>query len=234
MIIPSHNHPSPTMRRNKPPCDRHRPPLGFTLVELTVAPGTARIAMRSIRFTLVELLVVIAIIGILASMVLPALSQAKKAGQSTVCVGNLKQIGVMLQSYSNDYNGRWPWGCTTMRQSEPTRTFLPTALNCDSPGKLKVFKCPNEREELFESEGASYFWNWPQMEFPDPATGQFLNSIYGQKKYYAGGSTKIDVAADNFAVFMDASYYHGKAGDRRSFNVLAASGRVATLADMKN
>lgn len=185
-------------------------------------------------FTLIELLVVIAIIGILASLILPALSQAKKSGQSAVCVNNLKQAGVMLQSYSNDYDGRWPWLCTTMSQSEPTRTFLPTALNCVSDKKRRIFKCPNEKEGLFESEGASYIWNWPQIEFPDPATNKFLNSVYGEKKYYAGGSTNTYVVADNFAVLMDASFYHGKAGNRHSFNVLAASGRVTTLSEMEN
>lgn len=192
-------------------------------------------------FTLVELLVVISIIGILASLVLPALSQAKKAGESAVCVSNLKQIGVMLQSYANEYDGRWPWNCTTSRSDMGTTvdavsltTFLPTALGCYSTGKLKIFKCPDEREGLFESEGSSYIWNWPQIQFPDPATGAFVNAVYGQKHYYAGGSTKTDVAADNFAVLMDASHYHGKAGDRHSFNALAASGRVAKLSDMKN
>lgn len=72
-------------------------------------PSNNRCCSRNLRaFTLNELLVVIAIIMLLAGILMPALSQARKSGRLSLCQSNLKQTGIAVTAYGADFEQRFP------------------------------------------------------------------------------------------------------------------------------
>jgi prepilin-type processing-associated H-X9-DG protein/prepilin-type N-terminal cleavage/methylation domain-containing protein len=113
------------------------------------------------KFTLVELLIVIAIIAILASMLLPALKNARMKAHEIRCISNLKQCGSSVMLYSTDFNGycvpaiseenSFSW--TTLRvrwfQALVELDYLPGTLDAMmEPNADFVWRCPSYKSTI--------------------------------------------------------------------------------------
>jgi len=119
--------------------------------------------MRKCAFTLIELLVVIAIIAILAALLLPALSRAKIQTQRSSCFNNLRQIGVLMQIYTDGNNDIFPahrnQGLVTSDANlSLTNWWGVTILNNDL-GQSNLFHDPALNATMQEN-GTTWQWNF--------------------------------------------------------------------------
>ncbi|MBN1765240.1 MAG: prepilin-type N-terminal cleavage/methylation domain-containing protein [Sedimentisphaerales bacterium] len=128
-------------------------------------------------FTLIELLVVIAIIGLLVSILMPALTGARKQAQSAACMSHLKQMGYATYYYAEDNKNYVPRG--TGGYNDPLVAqkrwfhllipYLDQDTRIDTSGvidysKVKIFRCPGYPAQK-DSVICYAINNWAEDEF---------------------------------------------------------------------
>jgi prepilin-type N-terminal cleavage/methylation domain-containing protein/prepilin-type processing-associated H-X9-DG protein len=189
-------------------------------------------------FTLVELLEVIAIIGILVSMILPAIQYARESARRTQCKSNLRQIGLSLTGYLDQQGPRgvFPAAARTPNTErmiaeslglEPKPSLF-DVLTTFCEGNLELFQCPSdfldersakisgggEYETYFEKEGLSYEY---ESKYAGKTRQDVLDRRDGQR-----GSGEVWVV-------YDFNAFHGSPGEDGSRNFVYLDGHVDAL-----
>lgn len=97
--------------------------------------------MKRTGFTLIELLVVIAIIAILAAILLPVLTEAKKTAQQSSCASNLKQLSTVFLMYVDNNNDTYP-----PHKGDTANTYYYMSMNTVQSfiKNPKIQMCPND------------------------------------------------------------------------------------------
>jgi len=132
-------------------------------------------------FTLIELLVVIAIIAILAAILFPVFAQAREKARQITCVSNLKQIGLGVLQYTQDYDGVVPATNTPGESYEAS--YIVAARLQPYLKSFGIFKCPDSTMSMGTAQAAQHD-NGSGDYMSDPATIGLPASAVGTAKYY--------------------------------------------------
>jgi prepilin-type N-terminal cleavage/methylation domain-containing protein/prepilin-type processing-associated H-X9-DG protein len=134
--------------------------------------------MRRVGFTLIELLVVIAIIAILAAILFPVFARAREKARQTACLSNLKQLGMGMYMYTQDYDELTPIGFNGDWWTYSWRArIFPYVKN------YQLYTCPST-----------------SLDVPPNGTGSYgINAFIGEAVAYVS-LAQVTMPAETFAL----------------------------------
>ena len=179
-------------------------------------------SLKTKGFTLIELLVVIAIIAILASILFPVFGRARDNARRSSGISNVKQIGLGLLQYLQDYDDRFP-PTVTERQSTDSGRYgsVPATLQTAS-----VFSYRSQLQPYLKS--SQIFKDPSAPEWPAPSPGQYFSTDYGfhhNEALFSAGFGQSQWYRDNPSFGVNESHTQSSISNSSKFIVLGEAGR---------
>jgi prepilin-type N-terminal cleavage/methylation domain-containing protein len=190
-------------------------------------------------FTLVELLTVIAIIAVLAALLFPVFATARGKAREIVCVSNLRQIGLSIKMYTQDYDEFYPWAV------DPTDKYTPQIWSSFPDFQAQIPFMPMMHEALQPYIKSQELFHCPADTgyTIEDFTGQFLDATPSSyKKFGTSYNYRTEISFRHSSegsirnptelnVLMDAAgrFHGGLIFDTMRYNVLHGDGHAKNL-----
>ena len=216
--------------------------------------------LRSRGFTLIELLVVVSILALLIGILVPSLRNARRDAKRVLCATNLRALGQAMRMYLNDsndilpvveylpsmppeYRPPFPSIADTLRpyveRGPSSRRADRSVFHCpaDTPG-FSDRGAPNFNKTFYETEGASYMYNWGDIIFSmvEDLSAGFENWVIKPTSMSHIVRSKMMIkkfsgqpAEEQVWLLRDYDVFHKKKGGNRPINFLYIDGHVADL-----
>jgi prepilin-type N-terminal cleavage/methylation domain-containing protein/prepilin-type processing-associated H-X9-DG protein len=203
---------------------------------------------RKSAFTLIELLVVIAIIAILAAILFPVFASAREKARQATCQSNLKQIGLAVLQYNEDYDEHYPDSVTERYAASDIPGYSPASVTAcgDTPNAAEASPY-SIREVLFPYTKSDGIWHdpdqsitWKNTHPSEPglstdtsgATNGYYYTDYGfnfdESVWSGGGATQPPaVCVPNASLFTTSGRLNGFGFNGNT--TLAAIGSTSTF-----
>ena len=203
--------------------------------------------MKRKAFTLIELLVVIAIIAILAAILFPVFAKAREKARQSSCQANLKQIGLALHQYVQDYDQRNPCNDVTnvagVTQSIEigwdgwvSNGLIPYIKN------YQIFQCPSRQngDFLMPQTGRRVSYGYNYLSFYNTAEADISNSAAGISQLFVmydsdwswnncGVPSTCDIQTRDLQAFNTGNTAGKTVWHNNKGNYLYADGHVKTV-----